>query len=52
MIGAQVSARPGNRLDRGPEDGGQAQQRAFKIELRRLFAQPRRLRLAAAHHGQ
>ena len=47
-VGAQVSARPGNRFDRGAEDGGQAQQRAFEIELRRLCAQQRSLRLAGS----
>ena len=50
-VGSQVSARPGNRLDRGAEDRRQAHQRALAVKLR-LRSQQRRLRQPGAHHGQ
>ena len=47
-----ISARPGNRLDGGSEDGWKAKERALDIEFRRLGAQQNNLRLTGANGGQ
>ena len=51
-IRTQIRALPRNCFDGSAKHRGQAQQRAFQIELRQLNAHHRRLRQTGAHHGQ
>src|ERR1035438_183938 len=54
-VASQISARPGNSLDRRSKDRRQAQQRALQVELRQSSAvdtQLRRLDPPSANHGQ